>query len=47
MYEPGLKLALLLRIPENASSLGIALEEPKRVFLRARQVVTLLHHPPP
>lgn len=22
-------------------------EEPKRVFLRSRQVVTLLHHPPP
>jgi hypothetical protein len=28
-------------------SLAISLDEPKRVLLRARQTVTLLHHPPP
>lgn len=44
---PGLNLRLLLSIPEKAISLAICLDEPSRVFLRARQVVTLLHHPPP
>lgn len=44
---PGLNFCLLLRIPENESSFTIALDEPKRVFLRARHVVTSLHQPPP
>lgn len=47
IYVPGLNLAPLLRIPEKASCLTICLEEPNRLVLRARQVVTLLHHPPP
>ena len=44
---PGLNAWTLLKIPEKASIFTICFEEPKRVFLRERQVVTLLHHPPP
>jgi hypothetical protein len=34
-------------MPEKTISVSISLDEPKRVVLRERQVVTLLHHPPP
>ncbi len=47
IVTPGLNFWYRLKRPEKAMSLAISLDEPKRVFLRARQVVTLLHHAPP
>lgn len=44
---PGLNWGMLLRIPEKARFCTICLDDPKRVFLRERQVAILLHQPPP
>jgi len=44
---PGLPSGVSLRIPEKAICVTISLDDPNRVRFRCRQVVTLLHHPPP
>jgi len=47
LATPGLNGRLLFIIPEKAICCPISFDEPKWVFLRERQLVTLLHHPPP
>lgn len=44
---PGFSAALSLKIPVKGIFFSIYVEDPRRVFLRYTQFLTVSHHPPP